>query len=62
MDIRWTMVVGRYVRFYSYVNWYFSGLDEKNLERENAVRVHRFDTDSDRGWYRNRFIERSLVH
>ena len=29
MDIQWTMVVGRYVRFYSYVNWYFSGLDEK---------------------------------
>ena len=29
VDIQWTMVVGRYVRFYSYVNWYFSGLDEK---------------------------------
>ena len=29
VDIQWTVVVGRYVRFYSYVNWYFSGLDEK---------------------------------
>ena len=29
VDIQWTVVVGRYVRFYPYVNWYFSGLDEK---------------------------------
>ena len=29
VDIQWDVVVGRYVRFYSYVNWYFSGLDEK---------------------------------
>ena len=29
VDIQWNVVAGRYVRFYSYVNWYFSGLDEK---------------------------------
>ena len=29
VDIQWNVVVGCYVRFYSYVNWYFSGLDEK---------------------------------
>ena len=29
VDIQWTVFVGRYVRFYPYVNRYFSGLDEK---------------------------------
>ena len=29
VDRQWNVVVGRYVRFYSYVNRYFSGLDEK---------------------------------
>ena len=28
-DVQWEVVVGRYVTFSSYVNWYFSGLDEK---------------------------------
>mgnify|MGYP006963855965 CR=1 FL=1 len=29
VNTRWDVVEGRCVRFYSYVNWYFSGLDEK---------------------------------
>ena len=29
MGVQWNVVVGRYVRFFSHVNWYFSGLDEK---------------------------------
>ena len=29
VDVQWNVVSGRYVRFYPYVNWYFSGLDEK---------------------------------
>ena len=31
VDVRWNVVVGRYVRFFSYVNWYFSGLDDKSI-------------------------------
>ena len=29
VDVQWNVVKGRYVRFLAYVNWYFSGLNEK---------------------------------